>query len=263
MNNGVQIYFLGTCSGTEPMPGRRHTAFTIQYGGRLFWFDAGESCSYSAHLAGIDLSATEAIFISHTHMDHIGGLPNLLWTLRKLTTRSVDVRERLMGRKIDLFIPDLNVYDGIHKMLLGTEDQFSTVFAVNPKQYGDGIIYDKHGVRVIARHNYHIGSSEPFRSFSFRLEIGGRSIVYSGDVKSITDFESLIDNCTLLLMETGHHDVEDVCRYLRASGKSFGRLVFVHHGRAVLRDPGGELKKAQALLGNKVLIADDGMTLDI
>jgi hypothetical protein len=64
-------------------------------------------------------------------------------------------------------------------------------------------------------------------------------------------------------METGHHKVEDVCNYLKNSGKNFGQLGFIHHGRAILRDPEGELRKAHGILGDKVFIADDGMVLEM
>ena len=64
-------------------------------------------------------------------------------------------------------------------------------------------------------------------------------------------------------METGHHTVEDVCTYLRNSGKSYGRLAFIHHGRAILADPEGEAAKARRLLGEEVLVTRDGMTLDL
>ncbi len=263
MNETITLSIIGTCSGTEPMPGRHHTAFTIDYDQRLYWFDAGESCSYNAHLAGIDLSSTESIFISHTHMDHIGGLPNLLWTLRKMTSVSAEAKSKLLNRKISIFIPDTTVYEGVIAMLRGTEGGFNTVFDLIPMPCKDGVVYNQNGLRVIAQHNDHLGTSEPFKSYSFRIEAGAKAIVYSGDVKSIQDIETLIDGADLLMMETGHHKVDEVCRYLKASGKDFDTLAFIHHGRAILQDPEGELQKARDLLGDKVLVAFDGMVLHL
>lgn len=263
MKKTLTLCIIGSCSGTEPVPGRRHTSFTVAYRGKLYWFDAGESCSYNAYLAGIDLPATESIFISHTHMDHVGGLPNLLWTLRKLTSVSTEAKQRLTGRTISVFMPDMAVYEGIAGMLRGSEGGFKTVFDLEARPCADGVVYGRHGLRVIARHNFHLGPSEPFKSYSFRIEAGTKAIVYSGDVKSIKDMETLISGADLLLMETGHHQVDGVCRYLQDSGKSFGKLVFMHHGRAILQDPETELAKARQILGDKVLVSFDGMVIDL
>ena len=106
----MRIRFLGTCSGTQPMPGRKHVSFTVEQGGGVYWFDAGEGCSYTAHLAGVDLLSVRAVFISHTHMDHIGGLPNLLWTMRKLQGLARGEPNSLAGKTVRVFIPDLKVW---------------------------------------------------------------------------------------------------------------------------------------------------------
>ena len=77
----MKIHFLGTCAGTEPIPGRQHMSFVIESNGALYWFDAGEGCSRTAYLNGLDLMGVKAVFISHPHMDHTGGLANLIWTI--------------------------------------------------------------------------------------------------------------------------------------------------------------------------------------
>ena len=117
----MKLHILGSCSGTEPMPGRHHTSLALETGGSLYFLDAGENCAYSSYLLGIDQLRTRSIFISHTHMDHVGGLPHLLWNLRKLCTLSPENQERMAGRTVHVYLPDLEVFDGVYKMLLGSE----------------------------------------------------------------------------------------------------------------------------------------------
>ncbi|MBL7162038.1 MAG: hypothetical protein ISS57_05475 [Anaerolineales bacterium] len=200
-------------------------------------------------------------------MDHIGGLPNLLWTIKKLTVIARPGSCSLSGKVIHVAIPDLDVWNSIMQVLRCTQDSYRIDFHLEPILIHDGVVFEESGFRVIAYHNRHMGiprDGEAWKSFSYRIETDDRSIVYSGDLLSVNEIDSLVESgCDLLLMETGHHQVEDVCHYLKGPSKSFGRLVFTHHGLAILADPDGELKKAREILGDVVLLASDGMVYDL
>ena len=252
----MDIFLLGSCSGTEPQPGRHHTSWVLRHDGGLFWFDAGENCSYTAHLAGIDLTASRAVFLSHPHLDHVGGLPNLLWTIAKL---------RIIGKQPRQF--ELPIYtastaqiEAVFQMLGVTE--FPCRSQIIPLR--EGIVLAS-PIQVEARGNRHLppAPSGEARSFSFRITAEGKTILYSGDVDSIRELDGWTGQCDLLLMENGHHQPEEVCRYLAEINAKIGRLVFVHLGRAMLRDPEGLTARCRELVTFPVDTAFDGMHIEL
>ena len=261
--NELTLTILGSCSGTEPMPGRHQTSTVMEFAGRTYFFDAGENCAHAAYTGGINLPALEAIFISHTHFDHIGGLPHLFWTLGKISGRSDDVLRRLSGRTIEVFIPDPKPWNAITRFLGSETDELGKSYRIISRQYDDGVIFDRHGVKITALHNRHLGDGEPHRSFSFRVDAGGKAFVYSGDVKHISELVPILPGADVILMESGHHRIEEVCTWVENSAPDLERLVFVHHGREILRDPDGSLEKVRAILGERVSISNDGTRVEI
>jgi len=259
----MKISFLGTGSGTEPVRGYRHVSFAVEHGGRLFVFDAGESCSYTAHLAGLDLLSTRAVFISHAHMDHIGGLPKLLWDVRKLNIAGGGP-SKMAGRRVDVFAPDPRLMPAVFSMLSCTEGGFSIDFEVVSHPVSNGVVFDEGGFSVEASRNGHLGSLDGvWLSYSFRARWESGSFVYSGDMKDVSELDPLLPGASLLLVETGHHKVEDVCLRLKALSGFAGRVCFIHHGLAILNDFEGELRKAKSILGDRVLFAKDGGSLEL
>lgn len=265
--NYMKLHFFGTCAGSSPKPNRKHTSFAIEKDGELYWFDAGEGCSYTAHLMGLNLLSVHNIFISHTHMDHVGGLANLIWTILKLDWRLEKlgvIREKAL-KKIDVFIPNMETWEGVVKILGMTEDRNKRGYDIRARDIQDGGLYNQKGFKVTALHNTHIPrkEGEPWRSFSFLIEAEGKKIVYSGDVGSIRDIDPLIKSCDLLLMENGHHKVEDVCYHIKDNDLDVRMLGFIHVGGDIIRNKELELHKARAILGDRVFITEDGMTMEI
>ena len=254
----MKIHTIGTCAGTEPMPTRQHACCIFEVSGKLYCFDAGSGCSRTAWLKGLPLVDIENIFISHPHRDHIAGLPDLFWNIRKVVYRNnLD-----HPGKITTYTPS-PVIDVLIDAVKAIEwsDKIELVSVL----YSDGTIFEDDNIKVEARHNLHLGVPESgnYTSYSFRITAEGKQIIYSGDVRSYNDMGDWLTECDLLMMETGHHKASEVCAGLRNDKLNVKEIMFVHSGREILNDYEGAKERAGKAWGKPVIIAEDGNTYEI
>ena len=76
-HNDMEAFILGT-GGMMPLPGRYLTSVLLRREGDLFLFDCGEGTQVSLKKLNLRWKKITTIFISHTHADHITGLPGIL-----------------------------------------------------------------------------------------------------------------------------------------------------------------------------------------
>lgn len=260
----MNLYILGSCSGTELRFRRNHTSWVLEEDcGKLLMFDAGDNCAASLYNSNLNPYNVEGIFISHEHLDHTAGLPALFFSLKK----EEHLRQNYAHRTVAFRSPDMEFMKIADKFarIAQNPSENTRGYQLDMQELTPGKIYEDDEVIVECTPTLHRPMAENHNrpaSYAFRITAkkDGRKLIYSGDFHELDELKAWYTEPTrLLMLETGHHRACELCQELKDNSCLAENILFLHHGRAILADATAEKAAASAVWGKPILIATDAM----
>lgn len=247
---GLGFACLGS-SGAVPSRTRDTTALIVRAGRSLCLIDVGGSPVQKLRRAGVDPVALSAVIVTHTHPDHVYGLPALVQCLLILGRRAplpVHCRVEhvsLVERLLDLF---------------GLRDEGLPVPVVPVEPRPGAFVLETPDLAVTASPNAH--GAMP--NLAVRVDARGRGLVYSSDTRPCDAVATLSRGANALVHEATfdrpdptqwHSTAREAGEIARTAGVD--RLYLAHVGYAVHGALAAHAAAARRAFGGSVSMAEE------
>lgn len=199
---------LGTRGGPMPSDTRSQPANLLVNGGHAYLVDVGDGAAGQLAKAGVAPNELDVVLISHLHFDHtagLGGILGLRWQTNapdRLKIVGPPGTAEMVEGLVASMVPGTTAGYGVPG---APEADVRTQFEV--VEVRDGASFELDGMTVRVRSNTHYsfapGSdlAARFEALSFRFDLPGRSIVYTGDTGPSRAVEELAQGADLLVAE--------------------------------------------------------------
>ena len=245
----MKILTLGTGAGT-PSKTRKNSASVLVTGNGCYVIDAGAHLTSALIGADINLHDVRAVFISHMHEDHFGGLTSFL------KDRMRDALRKNPDWKIvpDVYFPDADAIEPYEK-LMAIQFRGRNRDMVNFRLIKSGLFFDDGYLKVSAVPTRHIPWEDGYLpTYSLIFEAEGKKLVYTGDLSlDCSDFPvEAAKDADLCISELTHFDPLKEIKYFQQIKPS--KLVFTHVAVSNAR----KMPEFCDLVNYPVSVAEDG-----
>ncbi len=200
---------IGLCGAGSPMPDptRAGPCIAVLAGRRLFVVDVGEGGTKNLTLMNLPPARIEAVFLTHFHSDHIGGLGELMlqrWGVGAARAPLPVYGPTGVDRVVNGFMAAYALDRGYRVAHHGPVVVPPTGFGGTPHPFvaargaPDVVLIDDGGLKVTAFPVDH-GPVEP--AVGYRFDYKGRSLVISGDTAPSARLEAAAKGVDLLAHE--------------------------------------------------------------
>ncbi len=186
MSQSLDLLFLG--SGNAFAAGRYWSSFLLN---DRYLFDASPVVLPHLKQCKVPTEEIDAVFISHFHGDHFFGLPFLLLEYVEIGPRTKD---------LTIFGPPgiqqrvRTVTEAGYPHLLSKEKSYQESY----RDLRDGLEGEVAGLKFLARSDNHVADLE---CFGFRVQVGDRTVAYSGDSVMCDALLDLADGADVFVVE--------------------------------------------------------------
>lgn len=192
----MKLKFLG-CSNLMPFPGMGQPGVALDIDGHLYLFDCGDAIATKLSLdTTIEIRNMQAIFISHPHVDHIGGLSALL---SLIVLDQLQHAKQPRERPVDVFIPGREVKQLTEALFRHMKIPGTKYWQTKEIDPAGEIFRDRH-MAVSSFPTLHDDNS-----YGFVISAQDKKLVYTGDIPGPEPIAKHTDNADVLIIEGGCH----------------------------------------------------------
>lgn len=184
LEDGLHVYICGAGSPLAD-PKRSGPCIGVMAGKKLFVFDAGTNGSQNLGQMGFPLVATEEIFLTHLHSDHLDGLGQMLlgtWVNSPRQAPTTVSGPAGTSQIVDGFNMayqiDSTYRTAHHGKAVANPASFGAVAREIDLSGGSQVVYNKDGVTITA---FNVSHEPVHPAFGYRVDYKGRSVAISGD----------------------------------------------------------------------------------